>query len=80
MKKIETGCIVAFKEVKDLGDEKARMVVLDDYGDDCSRCMVQYLGTNLPLAPTQVILKSELIVIVSAKDIQDTNGLLAHED
>jgi len=65
MMNIKSGDIVMFKEVKDKGDENAQMVVLDDYGKDCERCLVKYLNTGLPLPPQQVVLKEELRTIYS---------------
>jgi hypothetical protein len=59
---IENGTIVRFKEILDAGDEKALMFVLDDYGTDSERCLVQYLCTGLALKPTKVHLKSELVI------------------
>lgn len=69
MKKIETGCIVMFKEVMDKGDEKTQMVVVDDYGES-SRCKVRILGTGRNLSLSYVYHKEDLKVIVSAEDVK----------
>lgn len=66
---IRTGCVVRFKECLEPGDDKARFVVTDDYGEDCERCELQALNTNLPLPPTSVRLKKDLSVVTSAEKI-----------
>lgn len=63
MNGIKTGDIVKFKEIMDAGDEKLRFLVLDDYGTDCEKCYVKQLNTGLPLEPTSVYLKSDLVVV-----------------
>lgn len=73
MQEITTGCIVRFKEVIDAGDEKARMVVIDDNGPDCERCMVQHLGTGLPLAPVNTYLKTELVVVMQGIEAEQAH-------
>ena len=69
MKKIETGCIVMFKEVMDKGDEKTQMVVVDDYGDS-NRCMVKFLNTGMNLPPSKVLWKKELKVVAVCADVK----------
>lgn len=59
---ILTGTVVRFKEFLEAGDEKALMLVVDDYGTDSTRCLVQHLCTGLRIKPTKVYSKSELVV------------------
>ena len=68
-KQIKTGSVVAYKVCMEAGDADARFVVLDDYGDDSDRCKVQALNTNLPLAPTDVKLKSDLKVVATGEEV-----------
>ena len=63
MNGIKTGNIVRFRDVVDAGDENARFLVLDDYGTDSAKCHVKQLATGLPLEPTFVYLKSDLVVV-----------------
>ena len=65
--KIKTGSVVGFRECLDPGDKEARFLVTDDYGEDCERCELQALNTNLPLPPTSVRLKSDLYVVTTAE-------------
>lgn len=60
---IRTGCYVRYKEIIDEGDESTRMRVLDDYGEDSDRCLVEDLGTILTFTPTRVVLKRDLELI-----------------
>lgn len=59
---IKAGQFVKFLEILEAGDEAWRGQVLDDFGPDSPRCLVQDLGTGLAIAPTRVLLKSELLV------------------
>ena len=61
MDNIQTGNIVKFKQNLDAGDENARFLVLDDYGTDSAKCYVKQLATGLPLEPTFVYLKRDLV-------------------
>lgn len=63
MNGIKTGDIVKFKTVVDAGDENARFLVLDDYGTDSAKCYVKQLATGLPLEPTFVYLKRDLVIV-----------------
>ena len=63
MTQIKTGNTVKFKNIVDAGDENARFLVLDDYGIDSEKCYVKMLNTSLPLAPTYVYLKGDLVVV-----------------
>ena len=67
--KIKIGCVVGFRECLDPGDKEARFLVTDDYGEDCERCELQALNTNLPLPPTSVRLKSDLYVVTTADKV-----------
>lgn len=58
---ILTGTVVRFREFFEAGDEKAIMLVVDDYGTDSNRCLVQHLCTGLRIKPTKVYQKSELV-------------------
>lgn len=59
---IKTGDIVRFAVVIELCDENTRFVVIDDYGPNCNRCKVQLI-CNLPIPPTYVYFKEDLIMI-----------------
>ena len=59
---IRTNTVVRFREYLEAGDEKAIMLVVDDYGTDSNRCLVQHLCTGLRIKPTKVYQKSELVV------------------
>ena len=58
---IKTGDIVRFAIAIESCDENTRFVVVDDYGADCNRCKVRLI-CNLPIPPTYVYFKKDLIV------------------
>lgn len=70
--KIKTGCVVAYRECLEAGDEDARFVVVDDYGDDSDRCKIQALNTNLPLPPIDVKLKMDLYVVATSEQVLES--------
>lgn len=70
--KITTGCIVAYKECLEEGDDKACFVVMDDYGRDSDRCKLQALNTGLSMSPVCVSLKKDLKVVISASKVLDS--------
>ena len=59
---IKTGDIVRFAVVIESCDENTRFIVIDDYGTDCNRCKVRLI-CNLPIPPTYVYFKEDLIII-----------------
>lgn len=59
---IKTGDIVRFAVIIESCDENIRFEVIDDYGPDCNRCKVQLI-CNLPIPPTYVYFKEDLIMI-----------------
>ena len=59
---IKTGDIVRFAVAIESGDENSRFVVVEDYGSDCNRCMVRLI-CNLPVPPTYVYFKEDLVVV-----------------
>lgn len=59
-KGIKNGIMVRFKEVVEAGDDKVLMLVLDDYGIDDEKCLVQYFCTGIALQPKKEHFKSEL--------------------
>lgn len=61
-KGIKNGIMVRFKEVVEAGDDKVLMLVLDDYGIDDEKCLVQYFCTGIALQPKKEHFKSELTV------------------
>ena len=58
---IKTGDIVRFAVAIESCDENTRFVVIDDYGSDSNRCMVRLIS-NLPVPPTYVYFKEDLII------------------
>ncbi len=63
MNGIRTGNIVKFRKVVETGNENARFLAPDDYGTDSAKCYVRQLATGLPLEPTYVYLKRDLVVV-----------------
>jgi hypothetical protein len=57
METFKRGTRVKFRKALDPGDEKIRMVVLEDNGN---RVFVQDDISTMPLKPTHTILKSEI--------------------
>ena len=59
---IKNGQVVRFAVAIEFCDENTRFVVVDDYGADCTRCKVR-LVCDLPIPPTYVYFKEDLIVV-----------------
>ena len=59
---IKTGDIVRLAVAIESCEENSRFVVVDDYGSDCNRCMVRLI-CNLPIPPTYVYFKEDLVVV-----------------
>ena len=59
---IKTGDMVRFAIAIESCEENTQFVVVDDYGADCNRCKVR-LVCDLPIAPTYVYFKEDLIVV-----------------
>ena len=59
---IKTGVKVRFAIAIESCEENTQFVVVDDYGADCTRCKVR-LVCDLPIPPTYVYFKEDLIVV-----------------
>lgn len=59
---IKTGQTVRFAITIESCEENTRFTVVDDYGADCDRCKVR-LQCSLPIAPTYIYFKNDLIVV-----------------
>lgn len=59
---IKTGDIVRFAVAIESCDENTRFVVVNDYGSDCNRCLVRLI-CDLPIPPTYVYFKEDLVVV-----------------
>ena len=59
---IKTGHIVRFAIAIEPCEKDTRFIVVDDYGADSDRCKVRLLCC-LPIAPTYIYFKEDLIVV-----------------